>query len=59
MSKITFNNKNNEFYQSLKKSVDDYFVKNNIKQTGDWRLFIKTYILVGSSLLFLWLVNAG
>ena len=52
MSKITFNNKNNEFYQSLKKSVDDYFVKNNIKQTGDWRLFIKTYILVGSSLLF-------
>lgn len=52
MSKITFNNKNNEFYQSLKKSVDEYFVKNNIKQTGDWRLFIKTYILVGSSLLF-------
>ncbi|MEO6488963.1 MAG: acyl-CoA desaturase [Ferruginibacter sp.] len=51
MSKITFNNKNNDFYVSLKASVDAYFAKNNIQKTGDWRLYIKTFLLVGSSLL--------
>ncbi len=50
MAKIIFNNKNNEFYTSLKASVDEYFVKNNISKTGDWRLYIKTVILIGSSL---------
>ena len=52
MSKITFNNKNNEFYQSLKASVDEYFTQHKLKRTGDWRLFSKTFILVGASLLF-------
>jgi len=52
MSKVTFNNKNNEFYQSLKASVDAYFSSTKLKPTGDWRLFIKTIVLVGSSLLF-------
>ena len=50
MSKITFSNKNNEFFQSLKASVDEYFTQNNIKKTGDWRLFSKTIILVASGL---------
>ena len=60
MSKITFNNKNNEFYTSLKSSVDEYFATNKISKTGDWRLFIKTFLLLGSSLsiyLILMLVN--
>ncbi|MDB5201591.1 MAG: Linoleoyl-CoA desaturase [Ferruginibacter sp.] len=48
MSKIVFNNRNNEFYQSLKASVDQYFEKNQIKKTGDWRLFSKTIILIGT-----------
>ncbi|CAN5745572.1 acyl-CoA desaturase [soil metagenome] len=52
MSKAIFNNKDNEFYQSLKASVDTYFSQNKMKRTGDWRLFIKTFVLVGSSLLF-------
>ncbi len=47
MSKVTFNNKNNEFYQSLKASVDEYFEKTGQKKTGDWRLYSKTVILVG------------
>jgi linoleoyl-CoA desaturase len=47
MAKITFSNKNNEFYQSLKTSVDEYFETKGIKKTGDWRLYIKTFILVG------------
>lgn len=45
MSKVTFNNKNNEFYQSLKASVDEYFTQNRLRRTGDWRLFSKTIIL--------------
>ena len=60
MSKVTFNNKNNEFYQSLKTSVDEYFATNKLKRTGDWRLFSKTIILVGLALLIygsLMLVN--
>ena len=50
MPKVTFDNRNNIFFQSLKESVDKYFESNNIKKTGDWRLFIKTVILVGSAI---------
>ena len=60
MAKITFSNSNNEFYQSLKASVEEYFTKNKIKKTGDWRLFSKTVILIGSAItmyLLLMLVN--
>jgi linoleoyl-CoA desaturase len=51
MSKITFSNTNNGFYHSLKSAVDEYFTKNHIKKTGDWRLFSKTIILVSSALI--------
>ncbi len=60
MAKITFSNSNNEFYQSLKASVDAYFKERNIKKTGDWRLFSKTVILIGSAItiyLLLMLTN--
>ena len=50
MSKVTFNNKNNEFYQSLKIAVDDYFETNHLKKTGDWRLFSKTIILTAAGI---------
>jgi linoleoyl-CoA desaturase len=50
MSKITFSNRNNEFYQSLKVSVDEYFETKKIKKTGDWRLFSKTIILIGAAI---------
>jgi len=46
MAKITFSNSNNEFYQSIKASVEEYFITNNLKKTGDWRLYSKTIILV-------------
>lgn len=45
MAKVTFNNSNNEFYQSLKTSIDAYFTQKGIKKTGDWRLYIKAIIL--------------
>jgi len=50
MPKITFSNRNNEFYQSLKTAVDEYFEKNQVKKTGDWRLYSKTIILVGAAI---------
>jgi linoleoyl-CoA desaturase len=50
MAKITFNNRNNEFYQSLKASVDEYFEKKKVKKTGDWRLYTKTIVLVGTAI---------
>jgi linoleoyl-CoA desaturase len=50
MAKITFNNRNPLFFQSVKKSVDDYFKKEKIKKTGDWRLYVKTLILMPTAL---------
>lgn len=50
MAKITFDNRNNLFYQSLKISVDQYFETSGIKKTGDWRLYIKTITLVGAAI---------
>ena len=50
MAKVTFDNRNNLFFQSLKESVEAYFESNQIKKTGDWRLFIKTIILVSSAI---------
>jgi linoleoyl-CoA desaturase len=50
MAKVTFDNRNNQFFQSLKGAVDTYFESNKIKKTGDWRLFSKTIILVGSAI---------
>jgi linoleoyl-CoA desaturase len=50
MAKVTFNNNDNRFFQSLKSAVDQYFEQNKIKKTGDWRLFSKTVILIGSAI---------
>ena len=51
MSKITFNNSNSLFFQSLKKSVDAYFKSKQIKKTGDWRLFTKATILIPGAMV--------
>ncbi|MBS1654913.1 MAG: acyl-CoA desaturase, partial [Bacteroidetes bacterium] len=50
MSKITFNNKNNVFFQSLKSSVDQYFAEQKLKKTGNLGLYIKTAVLVPSGI---------
>jgi linoleoyl-CoA desaturase len=46
MAKVIFNNKKALFYQSLKADVESYFVKNNIKKTGNWKLYSKTLVLI-------------
>lgn len=46
MPKVTFNNKNALFFPSLKSAVEDYFKSNNIRKTGNWKLYLKTAILI-------------
>ena len=46
MKKVTFNNKNNSFSETVNAEVRNYFQENNIKQTGDWRLYLKSILLI-------------
>ena len=50
MAKVTYNNRNAVFFQSLKADVDQYFTKNGIGKTGDWRLYLKTIILIPAAI---------
>jgi linoleoyl-CoA desaturase len=45
MAKVSFNNNGQVFFSSLKKSVDHYFSSNNLKKTGNWKLYSKAIIL--------------
>src|SRR5215208_3538643 len=51
MAKVSFNNKGQFFYTSLKKSVDQYFQLKGLKKTGNWKLYSKTAILIPLSLV--------
>lgn len=46
MAKIKFDNSNAQFFNTLRQRVDEYFVTKNIKTTGNFRLFLKTGILI-------------
>lgn len=48
MTKVTFNN-SGVFFNTLRKKVDDYFVTNNIKTTGNYKLYIKTIVLLSAA----------
>ena len=48
--KVTFNNKNKVFFNALKAEVDAYFERNSIKKTGNWKLYLKTMILIPSAI---------
>jgi linoleoyl-CoA desaturase len=50
MAKVSFNNRGQFFYSSLKKSADEYFTKNKLKKTGNWKLYLKTIVLIPLSL---------
>jgi linoleoyl-CoA desaturase len=50
MQKVSFNNKNSVFFNSLKEKVDTYFKSNNIKETGNYKLYFKTIFLTISAL---------
>src|SRR5215203_351163 len=60
MAKVTFSNNGNLFFQSLKKSVDHYFVSNSIKRTGNFKLYLKTLILIPLSIaIYIYLLDAS
>ena len=44
MQKISFPAKG-EYYSELKKRVDLYFSENGLKQTGNWRMYLKTIFI--------------
>jgi len=46
MATVQFNTKDHPFFDSLRKKVDAYFEENNIKYTGNWRIYSKTVILL-------------
>jgi linoleoyl-CoA desaturase len=50
MSKVSFNNKNQVFYASLKASVDKYFTHTGKRKTGNIQLYAKSIILIGIAL---------
>jgi len=52
MSKITFNNKQSPFFDSLKEKVEVYFKENEIRQTGNFKLFFKSFVLVPLAIFF-------
>src|SRR5579872_2395715 len=59
MPKITFNNSNNTFFQSVKNSVDTYFKTQKLKRTGNWKLYLKAWILIPAALgIYLFLLTA-
>lgn len=45
LSKISFNNKHNPFFRSLKEKVDHYFSSQKIETTGNRQLYLKGIIL--------------
>lgn len=45
MQRVSFNNKNSVFFNALKEKVDSYFKSNNIKETGNFKLYFKTILL--------------
>src|SRR5579863_4061807 len=62
MPKVTFNNSNNTFFQSVKRSADAYFTRENLKRTGNWKLYLKAWILIPTAVgiyLFLLLGQYG
>lgn len=51
MYKVTFNNKNKVFFNALKANVDQYFVDNNLRKTGNWKLYLKSAILIPAAII--------
>jgi linoleoyl-CoA desaturase len=48
--KVSFNNKDNSFYQDLKSSVENYFNTHHLKKTGNWKLYSKAIVLVPAAI---------
>ena len=49
MARVTFDTRNNAFFLQLKQEVDQYFTERKLAKTGNWRLYIKSVILIGGT----------
>lgn len=49
MTKVIFNNKHHVFQQAIKTKAAAYFAENEIKPTGNWKLYSKALILIFSA----------
>ena len=59
-AKVTFRNNNNLFFQSLKKSVDEYFAATGKRKTGNWELYSKAIILIpGALAIYIFLLTSS
>lgn len=57
MQKVVFDNKNSIFFDTLKQKVDAYFKSNNIRETGNIKLYSKTiFLLTAAITIYLTLV---
>jgi linoleoyl-CoA desaturase len=56
MAKISFDNKPTDFSIALKKGVEEYFTTRNIKTTGNWKLYVKTAIVIATAATTYWLL---
>ena len=59
MAKVSFNNKEQAFFKTVKKSVDEYFSNNDIKKTGNNKLYAKAAILLPLAVLLYVFLLAG
>ena len=50
MARVTFNNRPNPFYTTLKSEVKNYFTEHQIPSTGDRRLYLKTFLFLATAL---------
>ncbi len=51
MAKFSFNNKNKVFFNDLKQHVDQYFIDNNIRKTGNFQLYLKAATLIPAAII--------
>lgn len=51
MSKVTFNNRERIFFDSINTRVEQYFKEHNLKKTGNRKLYLKSLILITAAVV--------
>ena len=51
MKRVIFNKEDPGFYHDVKTAVDEYFKNHNLKKTGNWKLYLKTWLFIPLALL--------
>ena len=60
MAKVTFNNKDSVFYDAVKQRVEEYFAKNNVSTSGNFKLYIKALTLIPCAvIIYLFLLTGN